>query len=112
MAPTAADIEGPTGTALHRIAREALANVARHAPTNAVVLTVEEDAAGLRLRVCDHGRPPAAAASGAGHFGIVGMQERARALGGHLEAGPTADGWAVDSQLPPVPTPREAEVPS
>jgi signal transduction histidine kinase len=112
VAPGAADIEGPTGTALHRIAREALANVARHAPANAVVLTVEEDAAGLRLRVSDHGRPPATAATGAGHFGIVGMQERARALGGHLEAGPTADGWAVTAQLPPVPTPHEAQVPS
>ena len=31
---------------------------------------------------------------------------------GHLEAGPTTDGWAVTAQLPPVPTPREAEVPS
>jgi signal transduction histidine kinase len=112
VAPNAADIEGPTGTALHRIAREALANVARHAPTNAVVLTVEEDAAGLRLRVSDHGRPPATTASGAGHFGIVGMQERARALGGHLEAGPTTDGWAVTAQLPPVPTAQDAQVPS
>ncbi|MFL6205550.1 MAG: sensor histidine kinase [Acidimicrobiales bacterium] len=112
VAPTAADVEGPTGTALHRIAREALANVARHAPTNVVVLSLEDDPSGLRLRVSDHGRPPAAPATGAGHFGIVGMQERARALGGQLEAGPTADGWAVEALLPLVPRSHDAQVPS
>jgi len=112
IAPTVVDVEGPTATALHRIAREALANVARHAPTNTVVLSVEVAAAGLRLRVSDHGRPPAAIATGAGHFGIVGMQERARALGGELEAGPTQDGWAVVAQLPLVPIARDVRVPS
>ena len=28
------------------------------------------------------------------------MRERARALGGELEAGPTADGWRVEAHLP------------
>ncbi len=37
----AAGFDGPVGTALHRIAREALANVARHAPANTVDLTVD-----------------------------------------------------------------------
>ena len=34
IAPAALDIQGPAGTALHRIAREALVNVAHHAPRN------------------------------------------------------------------------------
>ena len=112
VAPTAARIEGPAGTALHRIAREALANVAHHAPGNTVVVTVEHDAHGLRLRVVDHGQAPATPTPGPGHFGIIGMRERARALGGQLDAGPTRDGWAVDAQLPPIPVGRGAEVPS
>jgi signal transduction histidine kinase len=102
VTPPAAGIEGPVGTALHRIGREALANVARHAPGNRVELAVglDADADEVRLVVADHGRVPAALDDGGGHFGLVGMRERARALGGQLEAGPTHDGWRVEARLP------------
>ena len=96
----------PIGTAVHRIAREALANVARHAPGNVVVLSLGIDAGMVRLRVADRGRPSARPDLTAGHFGLVGMQERARALGGELEAGPTPDGWLVEARLPTVPDRR------
>ena len=112
VAPSAAHVEGPTGTALHRIAREALANVAHHAPDNTVHLTVEQDECGLRLRVVDHGHAPAQPSTGPGHFGIIGMRERARALGGQLDAGPTSDGWVVEAQLPAAPVARGSEVPT
>jgi signal transduction histidine kinase len=97
--PSAA-LTGPTATALHRIAREALANVARHAPANAVEIRLEVADSAARLHVTDHGRPAAPPDPDAGHFGLVGMRERARALGGTLEAGPTVDGWRVDATLP------------
>jgi signal transduction histidine kinase len=102
VTPPAAGIEGPVGTALHRIGREALANVARHAPGNRVELAVglDADADEVRLIVADHGRVPTAVDDGGGHFGLVGMRERARALGGQLEAGPTHDGWRVEARLP------------
>jgi signal transduction histidine kinase len=100
IAGTAASLDGPLGTALHRIAREALANVARHAPRNDVELTLDVDRGVAQLRVVDRGRPAPAPDPGAGHFGIIGMQERARALGGDLRAGPTADGWQVEARLP------------
>jgi signal transduction histidine kinase len=105
----AAGIEGPVGTALHRICREALANVARHAPGNKVQLTVDLDADTheLRLVVTDHGRAPATQADANGHFGLVGMRERARAVGGDLDAGPTADGWRVKARLPLAAASRE-----
>jgi signal transduction histidine kinase len=98
----AAGVEGPVGTALHRISREALANVARHAPGNRVELTVDvdTDTDEVRLVVADHGRAPAAQDHANSHFGLVGMRERARAVGGHLDAGPTADGWRVEARLP------------
>jgi len=112
VSPNASDIDGPAGTAVHRIVREALANVARHAPGNAVVLTLERDQTGLHLEIADHGRAPVAPATDAGHFGIIGMRERARALGGRLEAGPAADGWAVEAHLPPVEAGRTVEVSS
>jgi signal transduction histidine kinase len=112
IAPAALDIEGPAGTALHRIAREALANVARHAPGNAVVLTVGRDTAGLHLSVVDRGHPPRSPSTGPGHFGIIGMRERARALGGDLDAGPTANGWQVEARLPPLPVGSPTQVSS
>ena len=33
-------------------------------------------------------------------YGLIGMQERATALGGEFEAGPTRDGWRVSCRLP------------
>jgi signal transduction histidine kinase len=109
----AAGIEGPVGTALHRISREALANVARHAPGNRVELTVDIDAGTdeVRLVVADHGRAPTAQHHANAHFGLVGMRERARAVGGHLEAGPTADGWRVEARLPLAAAGREQSLP-
>ena len=35
-----------------------------------------------------------------GSYGLVGMRERAAALGGELTAGPTSDGWLVRCTLP------------
>jgi signal transduction histidine kinase len=37
------------------------------------------------------------------------MRERARALGGDIDAGPTDDGWRIDARLPmPVEGPGAA----
>ncbi len=100
MAGRVESLQGPVGTALHRIAREALANVARHAPENRVELAVEVDEHRVRLVVADRGRAAAAPNPDEGHFGLVGMRERARALGGRFGAGPTTDGWRVEAELP------------
>jgi signal transduction histidine kinase len=102
VTPAAASIEGPVGAALHRISREALTNVARHAPGNRVELVVDLDEATdeVRLVVADHGRAPVVEAEDDGHYGLLGMRERARAVGGALEAGPTGDGWRVEARLP------------
>ena len=92
---------GPVGTAVHRVAREGLANVARHAPGNHVTLSVDVSGDVVRLVVADRGRPASPPDPDSSQFGLVGMAERARALGGQFEAGPTADGWRVELQLPP-----------
>ena len=112
IAPEATRLEGPTGTALHRIAREALANVARHAPQNSVDLSLYVNDGHVHLLVADHGWPGARPDSDVGHFGLVGMRERARALGGHVEAGPTPDGWLVDAHLPAAAIPDPSPDPS
>ena len=95
-------LDGPVGTALHRVAREGLANVARHAPGNHVTLTVDVSGGVVRLVVADRGRPASSPDPEVMQFGLVGMAERARALGGQCTAGPTADGWRVEARLPIV----------
>ena len=98
--PAAAAAAGPAGTALHRVAREALANVARHAPGNRVELRVDVHGDEVHLRVVDRGRAASPPDPRAAHFGLIGMAERTRALGGRFEAGPTSDGWRVEADLP------------
>ena len=100
ISPRVAELAGPIGTAVHRITREALANVARHAPGNTVEMIAAIDRGDVRLTVADHGRAAAQPDPNSGHFGLVGMSERARALGGSLDAGTTSDGWRVDARLP------------
>jgi signal transduction histidine kinase len=102
IAAGAASVDGPVGVAVHRIAREALANVARHAPGNRVEVRLSATGDGLRLVIVDHGRPAATPDPTETHFGLIGMTERARALGGELQAGPTPDGWEVAATLPLV----------
>ncbi|MHB8576962.1 MAG: GAF domain-containing sensor histidine kinase [Dehalococcoidia bacterium] len=86
-----------------RIAQEALTNVARHAAATSVsvLLSVDEAPGGrLRLSVEDDGRGFDAEAP-PGHFGLVGMRERARLLGGGLQIASTPDaGTRVELDLP------------
>jgi two-component system NarL family sensor kinase len=69
---------------LYRIAQEALANVRQHANAREVwvLLRVSPDA--VRLTVRDDGQGFDASARRAGRQGLVGMDERARRLGGRL----------------------------
>ncbi len=75
---------------LFRIAQEALANVARHAQAGRLMmdLTIMPDA--VRLTIEDDGQGFDPAAIPQGHYGLVGVNERARLMGGdlHLESCP------------------------
>ncbi len=87
---------------LVRIVREAVANATRHghAANVEVSLAIGDD--GLRLLVTDDGRGfDPSASPGGGRFGLVGMEERARALGGRFEVRSTpGEGTEVEVDLP------------
>jgi signal transduction histidine kinase len=107
-------LPSPVDQAAFRIIQEALTNVARHSgATTAVVRVTREDRA-VVVEVDDDGRANPSAAgphgngsvhagggNGGGGNGIAGMRERARALGGNLQAGPRHEGgFRVRAWLP------------
>jgi signal transduction histidine kinase len=91
--------------AAYRIVQEALTNARRHAPGAAVDVEVHYGPDRLRLRVRDDG-PGAPAVAPVGGHGLLGMRERAAAVGGRLRTGPAdVGGYLVEAILP-----AEAEV--
>ncbi|MFT3661271.1 MAG: histidine kinase [Gordonia sp. (in: high G+C Gram-positive bacteria)] len=90
--------------AAHRILTEALTNVLKHGDLTRPVVVRHDwrDGTSMTVRnaVAAASRPPSTA-PGAGH-GILGMGERAAAVGGTLRSGPTDDGWALEFTAPPA----------
>ncbi|MFY1637785.1 histidine kinase [Solwaraspora sp. WMMB335] len=119
-------VPATVGTAIYRLAQEAVTNARRHARhATRIEVRVEADADSVCLRVSDDGdtsqiRPATAGGStgatgsvgpdrpgrpvgfGLVGFGLVGMAERAGLLGGTCLAGPSPDrrGWTVAVTLP------------
>jgi signal transduction histidine kinase len=71
-------------TQLLVIAREALANVQRHAGASAVHIRVEARQGQVVLEVRDNGRGFNAAAGHPGHYGLDSMRSRAAEIGGRI----------------------------
>jgi len=105
---SAAAINPPVAVSyeLTRILREALANVARHGHARWVGVRLAPRPNGLMLEITDDGvgftvPDDLSGLQSAGHFGIVGMNERARTIGGALrvESAPGA-GTRITVQVP------------
>jgi signal transduction histidine kinase len=96
------DLSPGVGVALYRISQEALANAARHAPRAHTVLGVELADRQVHLVAETSGQAGArpVAEPERPRYGLIGMRERATALGGVFAAGPTPDGWRVSCSLP------------
>ncbi|WUI03413.1 histidine kinase [Spirillospora sp. NBC_00431] len=88
------------GVAAYRIVQEALTNVVKHAAAERVVISLCRDGGGLVVRIADDGSGASGGAPGG--FGILGMIERARSVGGTLDAGPGDGGGFVVTAVLPV----------
>ena len=86
--------------AAYRIVQEALTNARRHAPGAAVDVELCYAGDGLRLRIRDNGPGPPPVPPGGGH-GLLGMRERAAAVGGQLTTGAArGGGFVISARLP------------
>lgn len=73
-------------TAIFRIVQESLTNVMRHAAAASVAVGLRRDGAALRLEIRDDGRGFDYEATRHGpSFGLLGIRERVRGLGGTLD---------------------------
>jgi PAS domain S-box-containing protein len=89
-------------TAIFRIFQETLTNIARHANATNVDIVIQEEAAGVELKVCDNGKgitekeivDPKS-------FGLMGIKERVHSLGGVVEiSGAENQGTTVRVRIP------------
>lgn len=98
--------------ALYRIAQEALNNAVQHAHATRIVLALDIDDRQLVLSVDDDGvGPPAADAldyAADGHYGLLGMQERADLLRADLSIGANPLGGTRVAVAVPIPAHRLA----
>jgi signal transduction histidine kinase/ligand-binding sensor domain-containing protein len=105
------DVSGERKTLPHdmeqhllRIAQEAVTNTLKHSGASKIWVKLHMEAKKLFLRVADNGRGfehPDAFSSQDGHFGLLGMRERAERLGGemHLASHP-GEGTEVEVTVP------------
>jgi signal transduction histidine kinase len=96
------DVRPSVDAACFRLAQEAVTNALRHARhASEVVVRVDGDDEHVRVTVVDDGRGSGTSTTSAQGFGLVGMAERAKLLGGTFDAGPRpGGGWAVAATFP------------
>jgi signal transduction histidine kinase len=94
-------LPGAVDAAAYRIVQESLTNVARHAGPASTTVRVSYQPGAVVLEIADTGRGRRSGAARPGGHGIAGMQARAAAVGGTLQAGPSGDGgFRVCARLP------------
>jgi len=101
---TPGELPGEMEQHLLRIAQEAVTNVLKHAGARRIWVKLHTEARKLYLRIVDDGRGfehEDVFQSRGGHFGLIGMRERAERLGGelHLSSHP-GEGTEVEVMVP------------
>jgi signal transduction histidine kinase len=98
--PDGTHVDPAVSRAAYRIVQEALTNAGKHAPGASVTVAVERPADQLLVRVLN-GPGQASEPVPGGGYGLVGLAERVRTLGGRLTAEPRLDGgFVVEAVLP------------
>jgi signal transduction histidine kinase len=94
-----ASVEAIVGLVVYRVVQESLNNATRHAPGASIHVTVAVGTDAVDTAIVDRGGTAIMATTSPG-VGLIGMRERVEAVGGTLQAGPDAGGWAVRASVP------------
>lgn len=106
------DLPATAKTCVYRVVQEALRNCEKHSGATDVRVSVVERGETLQVVVQDNGRGfRENAAASFGSLGVLGMRERAAALGGTLQTANRAEGGAVVRLTLPL-KPVAVEVPT
>ena len=110
MAAATAAVPAAISHAGYRIVQEGLTNVLRHSTADHARVRIGRDEGALLVEVLDRGEARAVTGTGGGAVGggtvggghgLLGMRERAAALGGSCEAGRApGGGWRVRARIP------------
>ncbi|MGF0174590.1 sensor histidine kinase [Streptomyces sp. Marseille-Q5077] len=127
--PDTAQVSARARQAIHRVVREGLTNVLKHASGAPTRVEVRSTDAGIEVDVTNGPPREAGRSQGGTHSGLAGLHERISLLGGSFGAGPLPDGgFRVTARLPtdairsvsgplstisagPLPPPRGAHAP-
>jgi signal transduction histidine kinase len=88
------------GLTLYRVVGEALTNVARHADGATTRVELAFESSNVRVEVTNSGGTPSVHAGEGSGWGLAGIRERVKRLGGEMTAGPTSSGWSVVAVVP------------
>ena len=88
--------------ALYRIAQEALTNACKHSKSKEVKVSMSQQGQEVRLEVRDRGVGFDWASVGQGHFGLEGIRQRVRLLGGQLTIESAAGSGTVVHVVVPI----------
>lgn len=96
------ELDDRTATTLFRVLQESLTNVARHAQANKVTVRLQDLPGEMLLIVQDDGRGlPQPSAGAKKTYGLLGMHERVRLLGGKLDiSSAPGQGTRIEASLP------------
>lgn len=88
MTGTSWPLPGPVEHNLLRIAQEAITNALKHADPGTIAIALSYNPEAVSLRIQDDGcgfEANGPAAAKLGHFGLIGVRERARKMGAQLD---------------------------
>jgi len=94
------ELDAAVSLAAYRIVQESLTNVIKHSAASAASVSVAVTGRDVQIEVSDPGPARVAGRSAPSGHGLVGLDERARLVGGSLEYGAHGDGFRVRAALP------------
>jgi len=109
--PAADDLPDAHRTCLYRVVQEALTNASRHSGAHNVQVVLRIEGLLVAAAITDDGRGFGTDSGEQKSLGLLGMEERARELGGTLRVGSyPGRGTRVEMELPRPRNPNAPEV--